>query len=97
MMLAENVARPGAAAGTVGLPWRDFMQSTFPWVSELDAEELETFIQEFAKAVETFQASGASDEVREVVDDWQATAELRQAPEVIAHLQRTDRTYVPWV
>jgi hypothetical protein len=60
--------------------------SALAWANDLDAQERATFASQYAAAIQRAEALGhaeAWDAVDELVEDWTATAEALQNPELV--------------
>lgn len=61
---------------------------SWAWVDDLSPLHLRLFAVELADAVKAATISGESTELVQLVREWQATAELDAAPEVVEEVRR---------
>lgn len=56
--------------------------SVFPWLEFLDEKEVQEFMKELAETFASSLINGQWNEFEEMIEDWQATAEANQIPEL---------------
>jgi hypothetical protein len=78
---------------------RGELPEEFDWVRDLTSEHLIQFAVELKDALARMGVSGSNAEVIELLDAWEATAEIDADPDLAASLQRPreERNYVDWV
>lgn len=67
----------------------DLFEQSFGWIELLSPEHLHAFMIEYADAIGSAIASGDKDVLNVLIEDWEATAELDAAPEVLAAIRQS--------
>ena len=67
------------------------------WVDDLDSLHLRLFAVELADALKQCLLTGDYRDLTEVIEGWEATAEVMSSPEIVAALTRPldEREYLP--
>ena len=64
---------------------------TFPWVEHLSDEERKQFQKELLACVTRAVIAGDWSQMENLIQDWKATAETEQIPEIVRALQDEER------
>jgi len=69
----------------------------FPWLSDLDDEERQEFLEEFVDVFAHCSTAGDWAQLEELLEDWQATAEAHRNPELLEawHTRGQPEDYAP--
>ncbi len=55
----------------------------FPWLKDLDSTDQENFVQEYIETLARCASSGQWQNMDELIEDWQATAEAQRNPDLL--------------